>query len=285
VTRRAPGPAQLTPEAIEQKAREDLVAGRHREAIAELKRLLRTEARGDWRAALADAYAGRARELTDKGMLKEALVIWENRVALGEGVAFAPEHAALLLRLNQVVPVLDLLADESAISAAERDRLCPLLAARCLAGDEGIAERLPADDPVAVHAQAARSAITAYCAGDDAALQAALSAIPFRSPYRHAVQILKALQRLPERPEEAAGLLARVADDSAFAPLKRMAALALLPEAEFPAAIRGKGRATVHSACASRSSCATPRRPQNCSPTSWRAAWNGTRKTARRISA
>ncbi|CRI65228.1 hypothetical protein THIOKS12280014 [Thiocapsa sp. KS1] len=35
------------------------------------------------RGGLADAYAGRARQLGAKGMHKEALVMWENRAALG----------------------------------------------------------------------------------------------------------------------------------------------------------------------------------------------------------
>ncbi|MEA3274140.1 MAG: hypothetical protein U9Q81_02345 [Pseudomonadota bacterium] len=254
--RRAPrsksAPTNLSPEAVERKAREDLASGRHREAIAGFKQLLKLEPRQVWRTALADAYAGRARELAAKGMVKEALVMWENRAGLGEGIAFEPEQAALLLRMGRVEPVLALFADTGAVPSAERDRLRPLLAARYLAGEDTIAERLPADDPVVLHAEAARAALAAYCAGDKTALQATLTEIPFRSPYRDWVQILKALQRLPESPEEAAGQLARVAEGSAFGHLRRAAELALLPEAAFLAAIRGAGKTTVRFACALR---------------------------------
>jgi tetratricopeptide (TPR) repeat protein len=226
-------PSKLSPETAARKARSDLDSGRHREAIAGFKQLLKLEPCAEWRAALADAYTGRARELTAKGMLKEALVIWENRTRLGEGVSFELDQAALLLRMGRVESVLALFADTDAVPTIERNRLRSLLAARLLAGEEIIISRLPADDPVVLHAETAKAALAAYCAGDDAALRTALAAIPFRSPYRDWVQILKALQRLHESPEEAAGLLDRVSESSAFGPLRRAAQLALLPEANF----------------------------------------------------
>jgi tetratricopeptide (TPR) repeat protein len=245
-------PTTLSPEAKESKAQEDLSRARYREAIAGFKELLKLEPRPAWRAGLADAYAGRAHELATKGMLKEALVMWENRAGLGEGIAFDPDHAALLLQMDRVEPVLALFTGKNAMPPADLERLRPHLAARFLADDDRLGERLPADEPVVVHAQIARTALGAYCAGDDARLQAALTAIPFRSPYRDWVQILKALQRLPASPEEAAGLLARVGEDSPFRNLRRAAQLALLPATAFLAAIPSAGRKAVRFACALR---------------------------------
>ena len=115
-----------------------------------------------------------------------------------------------------------------------------------------ILERLPADDPVVLHAAPARAALASYCSGDDTALNAALTGIPFRSPYRDWVQIIKALQRLPNRPEEAIKLLARVGKESAFFHLRRAADLAVLPEASFLAAISEVGKSTIRFACALR---------------------------------
>lgn len=251
-SRTTPKAAALSPEALGVKAAEDLSAGRFRDAIAAFKQLLKLEDRAEWRSGLADAYVGRAHELTAKGMLKEALAIWENRAALGEGNAFHPDQVALLLRMGQPEPVLNLVRNPGAIPPAEVDRLRPMLAARWVAGEAGIADRLPADDPVVLHGEAARSALAAYCTGDDTALQASLRAIPFRSPYRDWVQILKALQRLPGQPDEAAGLLARVPQDSAFSCLRRAAELALLSDQKFMAALHGAGKATARFACALR---------------------------------
>lgn len=254
--RRAPrgksAPTELSPAAIERKAQGDLAGGRHREAITGFKHLLKQEPRPAWRLALADAYAGRARELAAKDMLKEALAIWENRVGLGEDITFDPEHVALLLRMGRVESVLDLSASGNAIPPPQQDRVRSLLAAAYLSGVDLVVERLPADDPVVLHATSARAALTAYCAAEDAALQDALAAIPFRSPYRDWVQILKALQHLPDEPEKAAGLLARIGDESAFHQLRRAAQLAVLPETSFLEAIADAGKTSLRFACALR---------------------------------
>lgn len=240
---------KLSPEAVERKAREDLAGGRYREAIAGFKQLIKQEPRPAWRLALAEAYAGRARELATKDMLKEALVIWENRANLGDDITFDPEYAALLLRMGRVDSVLSLFLREQEVQPKERDRLKPLLAAAYLSGEDAVADRLPPNDPVVCHGQPARAALMAYCAHDDQALQNALAAIPYRSPYRDWVQILKALQRLPDAPREAAALLDRVGEHSAFYPLRRAAQLALLPETSFLKAITGERSQITRFAC------------------------------------
>lgn len=105
-----------------------------------------------------------------------------NRAGLGEDIAFDPEHAALLLRMGRVESVLDLSVPGNAMSPPQQDRVRSLLAAAYLSGADLVVERLPADDPVVLHATSARTALTAYYAAGGAALQDALAAIPFRSP-------------------------------------------------------------------------------------------------------
>lgn len=226
-------------------ARRDLEAGRFREAIGRFKDLLKQCDAPDWRRGLAEAYAGRAVQLTEKGMLKEARVIWDNRSQLGEVAGPNPAHADLLLRLGQTAAATDLYRQAQPLGdGATLSTLGMKLAAYFLAGDSGIAEGLAPDDPILVHGTAARSALAAYCAGDTDALSASLAGVPFRSPYRDLAQILKALQRLPDQPEAAAALLARVADESAFVGLRRAAELALVPEADLASRLAGAGEAT-----------------------------------------
>jgi len=238
---------------IERRAREDLAAGRYRNAVEGFKQLLKQDPRPAWRTALAEAYAGRARELAAKDMLKEALAIWDNRASLGTDVDFDADWAVLLLRMGKTGAILErFLAGPTARrpeQETERECLRPFLAAAFVAGDTTLATRLPADEPVVLHGPAAREALAAYCAGEDDKVQAALAAIPFRSPYRDLVQILKALQRAASAPDEAAALLARVGADSAFRSMHRAAALALVPEADFVAALRAAGLKAARFAC------------------------------------
>lgn len=178
--------------------------------------------------------------------------MWENRAGLGPTNHIHPDHAALLMRTGGAQQVLALFSQGSMLSPALRDQLRPLLAAHLLAGDEGIEAMLPADDPVRRHANAARGALAAYCAGDDDTLRSALGAIPLRSPYRDWLQLLKALQQVPDRPSEASAQFARIGDESAFAPMRRAAQLAFLPEQAFLDAITAVGEATLRFACALR---------------------------------
>lgn len=238
-------PQQQDPASREREALAALANGRWRDAIVALKALLKEDAAGERtparRLALADAYAGRARELSGKGMLKEALAIWDNRAALGPEVPPALEHAALKLRLGDPEQLLALWSRAGALSRDERQQVGARLAAAVLAGDASLPQKLADDDPVRRHAEPARAALAAYCAADDANLEAALADIPFRSPYRDVALLLKALSRMGVEPETSRATLARIGDDSAFAPLRRVAEAALLPDTGFLAALGGLG--------------------------------------------
>lgn len=216
------------PDRLRALAEGHAAAGRYREAVAAFKDLLRVDARPEWRGALAAAYAGRARELAAKGMPKEALTVWENRVQLAPNLPPEPDHIALLLRLGRVQAVADLyLRWADRLDVASLASLRSHLAAHHLGGEAAIGAVLPADDPILVQGPAASRALDAYCQGDDETLRAALTAIPFRSPYRDLAQILKALQRFPDAAEEVATALARVGDESGFAPLRHACELAV----------------------------------------------------------
>ena len=212
------------------EAQHHVTAGRWREAILAYKNLLKGADTPDTRLGLATAYAGRARELAAKGMSKEALTIWDNRAQIAPELPPEPDYLALLLRLGRVAQALDQCvrwADR--LEPATRAALRSHLAAHHLAGAPEVTAGLPADDPILVQGDSAAQAIDAYCRGDDAALGSLLATIPFRSPYRDLAQCLKALQRLPTAPAEAAGMLARIGDDSGFAPLARACTLAAGP--------------------------------------------------------
>ena len=221
-----------SPDTLEKTAEEQVAAGRWREAIAAYKDLIKLTDSPEARVGLAGAYAGRARELVAKGMPKEALTIWENRAQLLPDLPLELGHLALLLRLGRVAQVVELYIREAArLDAETLTALRSHLAAYHLGADPAVAAGLPADDPILVQGGVASQALDAYCRGDDVTLRTALAGISFRSPYRDLAQILKALQRLPVAPAEAATALDKVGDDSGFARLRHACVLALgVPE-------------------------------------------------------
>lgn len=239
------GAPNKTPEAREHEAMQALEAGRWRDAIQGLKALLKDDAASERtsarRRALADAYAGRARDLTGKGMLKEAAVIWENRAALGPDIPSSFEHGILRMRLGDAAPLLAAWSQPDSLTREQCQQVGEHLAAAVLAGNAGVLDQLAGDDPLRRHAEPARAALQAYCGGDQSGLETALAQLPFRSRYRGWALLLKALVRAEAEPDAAREMLARIDDDSAFAPLRRAAGHALLPDGALLAKLRDLG--------------------------------------------
>ena len=65
-------------EVLADRGREALRVGRFKEAMEVFKQLARQDGRPEWTERLADAYAGRAHALAEKGMFKEAAMVLEN---------------------------------------------------------------------------------------------------------------------------------------------------------------------------------------------------------------
>ncbi|MGH6634925.1 MAG: tetratricopeptide repeat protein [Gammaproteobacteria bacterium] len=215
-------------EALEQKAQAELAAGHHREAIGCYKDLLKREPRSQWVAELARAYQGRAAALSTKGMVKEALIIWQNRSEFCSRPLAEPFFFHLLLRNHQVQEAIVLLREHHAW-LEQHDHLPELrqeFAAQTLAGHTEIISGLAPDDPVVKDYPLASAALDAYARGDDLGLAQQLKQISYRSPYRDLGRILKALCQMDTDPEQAGSLLERIAETSPFTGLASAAGAA-----------------------------------------------------------
>lgn len=250
----ADGLQSLDRQSLADLASDHLHARRWRDAIKAYKELLKRGASDGAQRGLAEAYAGRASELTQKGMLKEALAIWENHAALNPEDGMHAEHCELLLRLGRPEAITALLTgpEGAQLPRKQGDRLRAQLGAQVVAGQAGLLEALPAEEPVRAQAPAAQAALQAYCNQDESGLAAALAQIPFRSPYRDLAMLLKALQRIGDSPDDAGAQLERVDDESPFAPIKRAARLSLLPDRAFLDAASKAPDAQRQVACALR---------------------------------
>lgn len=216
--------SRRTTEILTEQAAAHLQAGRFREAVEDYKQLLKREPRPEWREALADAYLGRAGQLADKGMFKEAAALWENMAGTC-GERQRECYLEWLLRAGREVRGARMFAEateEFRASPAGR-RIATRLAALLACGHEDLLEVLPVDSPLVRQREAVMTAMQAYCRGDDAALQAGLKTIPFRSPYRELRLLLQGLTALDKDPQVARSALEQITADS---PLARFAELA-----------------------------------------------------------
>ncbi|MDN5872737.1 MAG: hypothetical protein L0H73_18795, partial [Nitrococcus sp.] len=187
--------------------------------MADYKRLVKEERRPQWVDGLARAYAGRAEQLACRGMVKEAIALWQNRAAACAEPLADPRYLDWLLAAGRSAEAVRLYRqDPAAVAGAEGvAKLRARLAAAALASGGELIEQLPGEDPIACDFAAAEAALMAYAGGDDGALETALERIPFRSPYRDFRQLLKALVRHEQAPDAALELLARVPADTPFA--------------------------------------------------------------------
>jgi cellulose synthase operon protein C len=218
------------------KAREALQLGDFKQAIELFKRLVKQDARPEWREALADAYVGRARFLAAKGMFEEAETAL-NKAAAPDGTVPDPLlYVQCLVKRGQVHKAAGLAvkyigSDKIPVSVAPR--LAELAAALWLAAPAPLA--LPADQKSEAakwveHAAAAQQSLTAWIEGKPPQeIDQVLNRIPLRSAFRAVRLILKSLLTAPDDPARARQLLDGIPPESAFSSF-RLAVEAALPE-------------------------------------------------------
>ncbi|HEY0553971.1 MAG TPA: hypothetical protein VGG20_06860 [Thermoanaerobaculia bacterium] len=226
----APALRIAAPDALAERGAADLQAGRFKDAIEAFRRLVRIEPRPEWQHALAAAYAGRARTLAAKGMVKEAVMVLDNADAADGTVHEPMMRLACLVRLGDPAAAARTCArflgatdDAAGVTEADRARIADLAAALALAGHPPAAGDTPAKDFAA-----AQKALAAWLGGAAAGeIDGLLNAIPLRSPFKPLRLILKSLITDDEDPGRRTRLLDMIPPDSAFAALARAARVAL----------------------------------------------------------
>ena len=218
---------QQSTEILQSTATELLAKCAYKEAIDVYKLLRKRHPDGHWQSPLAQAYTGRAQQLADKHMYREAAALLDNCAALQPlSHTAAGDYIEWLLRAGQTAKALAKFSDLKAHigPAVRRTQLESILAARLLSDSSNLLKTdiLSAEDPLRRHCEQALAALSMYC--DHAPFEqvrSALQNIPFRSPYRDLRQWLSALLLLEQDPTNEAALaqLAKLPTDSAFAGL------------------------------------------------------------------
>jgi cellulose synthase operon protein C len=217
------------------KATEALRLGDFKQAIELLKRLVKQNARPEWRDALVEAYVGRARILAAKGMFEEAETALTKAAAPDGTVPDPLLYVQCLVKRGQVHKAAGLAVKyvgNEKVPGSAAPRLAELAAPLWLAAP------VPLHSPACQkseagkwveHAAAAQQSLTAWIEGKPPQeIDQFLSRIPLRSAFRALRLILKSLLTAPDDPARARQLLDGIPPESAFASF-RLAVEAALP--------------------------------------------------------
>lgn len=203
---------------LAQKAQSRQKAGQYKEAIELYKTLLKQAKNSEWQQALAQCYLQRAGSLADKGMLKEALVLWENYALNAE-----PPHQgfdtyiAWLLQTNDLIKAKKCLGQLSAQQLdGQYPELAALLGLLLIAGKAELQDVLPKDAVFIAHLALVQQALSALRNNQANEVEAALQKLPFRSAFRDFRTLLKATLLMPESLEQAQLLLAKIPSASPY---------------------------------------------------------------------
>ncbi len=188
----------------------------YKDAIDVYKWLLKREPQAGWHEALASAYLERAKQLADKGLYREAAVLWENIPSLC-GQTRQPElYIDWLLQTGQYAKVMRAYTQYATILSTASE-LETRLAAFMLAGQKDVLQALPQEAPLRRQLSRVQAALRAYSQGEaEATVRECLQNIPSRSPYRDLRQVLSALLKLETDPAGAPALVERIPPASPY---------------------------------------------------------------------
>jgi cellulose synthase operon protein C len=225
---------EASPPSLASRATEAMRLGDFKQAIELFKRLVKQDARPEWRDALAEAYAGRARILASKGMFIEAETALSKTAAPDGTVRDPLLYLQCLVKrgqLHQAAEHAVKYVGTDRVPAATAPQLAELTAALWLVAP------VPLDPPAdrqseaakwIEHAAAAQQSLTAWIEGKPPQeVDLLLSRIPLRSAFRALRLILKSLITAPDDPARARQLLEGIPPGSAFASFRRAVEAAL----------------------------------------------------------
>ncbi len=194
------------------------------------------------RTEQAEATLKRAWEIADKGMFKEALLLWEHATRIQADIT-VPKETLLMWMINAqhynkaihffTTNESELQYNHPQLWTTARE----LFALLCLLKDPETTPMPPWNKPPWNQSITMSNALTAYGRGEDLALQAYLAPIGPDSPFRPLRRILESLLLPPSEPDRINALLQNIPDSSPFAPLSAMARTRTLLPTELATAL------------------------------------------------
>ncbi|WP_394754733.1 hypothetical protein [Crenothrix sp.] len=203
---------------LEHTARSKFQAGNFKEAIELYKTLLKTTENSEWRQALAQCYLQRSLSFTAKGMVKEAVVLWESYAQnSGTGREYFDHYLTWLLKTNDIAKTKKYLQQLTIAQLDEQyPRLANLLGLLIITSKPEIQTLLPQDSVFIKHLTIVQATLSAYRAGQYQAVDTQLQQLPFRSAFKDFRTLLKAVMAFSESKETAQEQLAKITTESPY---------------------------------------------------------------------
>jgi tetratricopeptide (TPR) repeat protein len=228
---RSGGPISSVPIGVlAERAAEALRQERFKEATELFKLAIRQDPRPDWKAALAEAYTGRARTMAAKKMFKEAAMVLENTIVADGTVREPWLYVKWLIQDGQQAKaaayLLRGLSGGGSVLPASEPAVFEDLAAALLVAVAQLPE-VPRGAPSETArwrelAVASREALAAWINGVPAAeIDRQLNRISLRSDFRPVRLLLKCLTSIPRDDDRTRQLLDSIRPDSAFYPFRQ----------------------------------------------------------------
>lgn len=215
------------PSNIQQEAAVLLAENNYKKALEYYKMLFKQAPCNAYRDAIRDCYIGRVRELSKKGMYREAVMLWENH----SEYCFPCHHIYLYIHLLITVGLENkagviFLQNKNSLEDDQVSTLEEIFAALLLKGSSALIDIFPEESLLKKHLIFANQALVALSQRDGDKVELILTNISFRSPYKQLRLVLKGyLLLLCNKIEEAFALIKRVPLNSPFYPLAHIAQL------------------------------------------------------------
>lgn len=200
---------------------EQLRSGCFKNAIESLKLALKEEPQSEeLKGYLADAYSGRAKELAEKGMGKEAAIMLERSSDITGKPVDPITLFFLFLKGDQVDRAVNALRplkggeDGGAVLAV--GPLGEVLAGLALVGHGEVLTLFADDSSFVAHCSTALKILQGYGEGQDETSLELLKKLPIGSPFKNFRLLMHALILSPSQPESALVLVEKVREDSLF---------------------------------------------------------------------
>ena len=224
--RRTNATANLSPKELLARGKNLLSQNNFKDAISCFKQLIKVE--GDqWQDYLVQSYWGRAEELANKKMFKEAVILWENANRLQPVPLSVNKALFWMFKANQHPKALVcFFKHEPHIqeqTPTDYETISEFIAAQLLIDNAKMRPGIPEGSPWLAYCDAANQALTAYVEGDFAEVDVSLRKIPLRSGFKPFRLILKSLITGKTDPQKAVGLIEKIAENSPFYGLAQVA--------------------------------------------------------------